>query len=781
MADRSVTVRLKVQDEFSAPVTAYTQKMQAADQATQKAAQGASRASQGFAQMGTALKGAIVGVGIMGVASLAEGLYSAGMNAQRAGMLFESFGTQVGSTSALLERLRGVTRGVVDDTTLMSAASTQLSMGLAKSADDVARLTNIGVTFAQAMGTDIGASMENLNMILANQSYLRLDTLGISSSQVRELAAQYRSAGMDTSEAFNAAFLDVAEQKLPQMTAVADAMVTPFQQLQASMNNFMADFGDNFAYLINEMARGIGKISDLIGGIFGSGGASQASVNASATAGIYADLYTSGGNPAGMLSSSNITGAIQAAIMADQSGIDAGSAEFLNLLTTSAFGFSATDSIFNTDAGQQMLQQAAGIVGWYQSYMAVVSSAQTGAASAALERTALADSMPRYAGMDDTSVARGPAFGGLMSRLLNRDYGQIGGFQGGVAYSDSGIADMQAAADRMREIADSAAEVKGMYSDFELDSLESAADYLEHMASDAENVRDALANATLQWGGGRRQEMYNGVLEAMQANGASQDQIAAFTQQFGMDSGAITGMSAQWEQTVAPALADMGEQLGAEAVMTWLDAYYAAQEDAMLREYTGPLALDLISQQAGIVPLSGSFAGGGGQSYTVRAGDTASAIAAQYGVSVASLGLDNPSLIYPGQQIGIGGAGGGMQFGYDPSMIGNAGDVGAETDRQAQVAADSYQYHLEGAFTSAVDTFTSLLNNAAAHVVQVPIEFVLLNGGAFNTLLAGAIATVTAANGGATPGATGNSGRSSSPRNSNSGAVNTANAIGGGI
>jgi LysM repeat protein len=324
-----------------------------------------------------------------------------------------------------------------------------------------------------------------------------------------------------------------------------------------------------------------------------------------------------------------------------------------------------------------------------------------------------------------------------------------------------------------------------MYSDFELDSLKSAADYLEHMASDAVNVRDALANATLpeafgQWGGGRRQEMYNGVLEAMQANGASQDQIAAFTQQFGMDSGAITGMSAQWEQTVAPALADMGEQLGAEAVMTWLDAYYAAQEDAMLREYTGPLALDLISQQAGIVPLSGSFAGGG-TPYTVKAGDTAWGIAQAHGMSVDQLGLANPRMITPGQQINIGGAGGGMQWGYDASMIGNAADVGAETDRQAQVAADSYQYHLEGAFTSAVDTFTSLLNNAAAHVVQVPIEFVLLNGGAFNTLLAGAIATVTAANGGATPGASANTGRSSGPRNSNSGAVNTANAIGGGI
>lgn len=785
MADKTVTVRLRVSDEFSAPVNSYTQKMGQAEQATQRMNNAATQSRSAFAGMGTAITGAIAAVGIMGVVRLGEELYQTGMNAQRAGLLFESFGAQVGSTSALLERLRQTTRGVVDDTTLMQAASTQLSMGLARNADDVERLTNIGVTFAQAMGTSVSDSMSNLNMLLANQSYLRLDTLGISSSQVRELAEGYRAAGMDSSEAFTAAFLEVAEAKLPQMAAVADAVVTPFQELQASMNNFMAEFGNNFAFLINQMAKGIGEIGDLIDGIFGGGGMTQDAANAAATAGVYAGLYTSGGNPSGMLSSSNITGAIQAAIMADQSGLDAGSAEFLNLLTTSAFGYSATDSIFNTDAGQQMLQQAAGIVGWYQSYMGVVQAAQTGAASAALEQTALAGSMPHYAAMDDASVPRPQAFGGLMARLLNQDYGQIGTFQGGVAYSDDGIARMQAAADRMRDIADSAAEVKGMYSDFELDALESAADYLDHMASDAENVRDALANATLpeafgQWSGGRRQEMYNGVLDAMQAGGASQDQLDAFAQQFGMDSGAITGMSAQWEETVEPALVQMGEQLGAQAVMTWLDAYYAAQEDAMLREYTGPLALDLISQQAGIVPLSGSFGGGGGTPYTVRAGDTAWGIAQAHGTTVDQLGLDNPRLIYPGQQIGIGGGAGGMQWGYDPSMAANAGDVEAETDRQAEVAADSYQYHLENAFTSAVDTFTSLLNNAAAHVVQVPVEFVVLNGGFLNTLFAGAVAGVVAANGGTTPGASGNTGRSATGSGTR-GTFNTSGAIGGGI
>lgn len=143
MADRVVTVKLRVEDQFSQPVNAYTQKMTQAEQATKRMSDSARQSSSAFGGMGTAITGAVAAFGVMGVARFAEGLYTAGMQAQRTGMLFESFGAQVGSTSALLERLRGTTRGVVSDTALMAAASQQLSMGLAQNANDVNRLMNM--------------------------------------------------------------------------------------------------------------------------------------------------------------------------------------------------------------------------------------------------------------------------------------------------------------------------------------------------------------------------------------------------------------------------------------------------------------------------------------------------------------------------------------------------------------------------------------------------------------------------------------------------------------
>lgn len=251
MPDRSITVRLRVSDDFSVSLDRYSQKIRQADADTKRMSNSTSMTGDAFNKMGLAIAGAITAFGLRGVKRMAEDLYEVGVNARRTEVYLQSWGNQVGNVADLMTRLRSVSRGVVDDASLMQGASVMMSMGLAHNADDLERLTEIGVGFAQAMGKDVQSSMENLYLLLANQSYLRLDTLGISAGQVRELRKQYREAGLSSSDAFVQAFMDVAERKLPQMMSVADAAATPVQRFQTHWDNAWQDLGEGFATAID--------------------------------------------------------------------------------------------------------------------------------------------------------------------------------------------------------------------------------------------------------------------------------------------------------------------------------------------------------------------------------------------------------------------------------------------------------------------------------------------------------------------------------------------------
>ena len=247
MPNREITVPIRVVDQFSTPVNRFAQSMRQAEQATRQAGSAADTLNRSYGTLQNVLHGAVMGMSISGVIRLADGLYEQGRAANRAQMFFESYADRLGNTADMMERLRTVTRGTLDDTTLQNAANSLLTMGLARNGDELERLTNIGVTFAQAMGTDVSTSMENLSLLLANQSYLRLDTLGISSGEVRRLAGEYRNAGMESSEAFTAAFMDVADRMLPQMTAVADASVNAVDRLTTRIQNLQSTLAQGFA------------------------------------------------------------------------------------------------------------------------------------------------------------------------------------------------------------------------------------------------------------------------------------------------------------------------------------------------------------------------------------------------------------------------------------------------------------------------------------------------------------------------------------------------------
>jgi hypothetical protein len=263
MADRSVTVRISAQDNFSSVIDRYNRAMGQAEQQTRRVGQAADQQQGSWNRLGTAIGGAIAAIGIQQVISFAEDFNELGTQVDITERTFAQLAGTLGDSSDLLTRLQGATGGIVDDMTLMSGASRLLSMGLAENSDEVARLTELAVRLGGAMGNDAGASIENFSLLLANESILRLDSFGISSARVRQRIDELLESGeaLNRSEAFRLAVLEEGGNSLDRLGSAAAAAETPLARLQTRLDNIFQQGAQNFATGVNAIVGGIEAIT----------------------------------------------------------------------------------------------------------------------------------------------------------------------------------------------------------------------------------------------------------------------------------------------------------------------------------------------------------------------------------------------------------------------------------------------------------------------------------------------------------------------------------------
>lgn len=89
-----------------------------------------------------------------------------------------------------IANLRKETTGLVDDATLFEAGNKFLAIGLADTSEEAGELAGMATKLGVAMGVDARSAMENFTLLLANQSILRLDQMGLSSANVRARMAE---------------------------------------------------------------------------------------------------------------------------------------------------------------------------------------------------------------------------------------------------------------------------------------------------------------------------------------------------------------------------------------------------------------------------------------------------------------------------------------------------------------------------------------------------------------------------------------------------------------
>jgi len=158
---------------------------------------------------------------------------------------FDNLAASIGTVSdALLGDMKEATRGLVSDSELVASAADFMGLGLAKTHDEVVRLTTVAGA--------LGMNMNQLVLTLTNQTTMRFDALGVSVDGFDEKVRALKDSGMDANEAFTEAFLQQAEEQITKVGDVADTTMGTFQKMDASVKNL----GDSIkVYISDELAK----------------------------------------------------------------------------------------------------------------------------------------------------------------------------------------------------------------------------------------------------------------------------------------------------------------------------------------------------------------------------------------------------------------------------------------------------------------------------------------------------------------------------------------------
>lgn len=187
-----------------------------------------------------------------------------GAEVQATANTFDNLTKSIGTTAdVMLNELQTATHGTVSNFDLMQSANRFMSMGLAESAEEAAKLAETAVALGGAMGTGPNQAMEDFALLLANQSIPRLDTFGISSGKVRERVNELTSGinGLDRETAFLQATMEEAEKAMINVGDSSDNLTTDIARLEASTQNIKDAFSVAFAA---RWAPIIGGLSDTI-------------------------------------------------------------------------------------------------------------------------------------------------------------------------------------------------------------------------------------------------------------------------------------------------------------------------------------------------------------------------------------------------------------------------------------------------------------------------------------------------------------------------------------
>ena len=162
-----------------------------------------------------------------------------------------------GAAPEFIDAVTQALDGTIDNLTATQVANKAVALGFAETEEEVAAFARSAVILGQAFqGLSADQSVNQFSLLLANTSFRRLDTFGLSISEVKSRMSelQEQTAGLTREQAFNNAVIEIAGQKSEMFAGALEGPIGDGARLSATLKNIGQDVSEFFTPALSEAA-----------------------------------------------------------------------------------------------------------------------------------------------------------------------------------------------------------------------------------------------------------------------------------------------------------------------------------------------------------------------------------------------------------------------------------------------------------------------------------------------------------------------------------------------
>jgi hypothetical protein len=247
--DRRRTITLSVRDDFSGKLKRFTQDMDQAAQSTEKIGRTGSINLRDFNQQlfYAAQNAQVVYGAFQRVFSTASQWAQMGAQAERSAYALRVYAGSAEEADRWMQAILTSMRGTVTEGEAAAQAYMLMKFGLADSAEaagEFARTLSVVAAANPQLGGTENALMQ-IQLTLANMSFMRLDQLGLSAGQVKERMEELQGAmpGLSREAAFQQAVMEGLKEQADKLGEGMANVTIEQDRLRAKVRGFKEDIG----------------------------------------------------------------------------------------------------------------------------------------------------------------------------------------------------------------------------------------------------------------------------------------------------------------------------------------------------------------------------------------------------------------------------------------------------------------------------------------------------------------------------------------------------------